>query len=73
LTFFLKELEFRVKICNNSILKMFYTSKNGELIFSEYLFDLYIIILIFDSKIRFGIAEFYLQKLVKKIEDVFSR
>ncbi len=70
LIYFLKEVDFRVKICNNSILKMFYTSKHGELIFSEYINDLYIIMLIFDSKTRFGIAEFYLQKLVRKIETI---
>ena len=72
LAHFLKEIEFRVKICNNTILKMFYTSKKGELIFSEYVNDLYIILLIFDSKVRFGIAEFYLQKIVKKIEAVLN-
>ena len=65
---FLKEIEFRVKICNNSILKLFYTSKENELIYSEYILDKYFIILIFDSKIRFGIAEFCLQKIVKTIE-----
>jgi len=64
---FLKEVEFRVKICNNSILKLFYTSKDNELIFSEYIQDKYFIILIFDSKIKFGIAEFYLNKIVRNI------
>jgi len=64
---FLKEVEFRVKICNNSILKLFYTSKDNELIFSEYMQDKYFIILIFDSKIKFGIAEFYLNKIVRNI------
>ncbi|MHA1473266.1 MAG: hypothetical protein ACTSQW_09235, partial [Promethearchaeota archaeon] len=37
---FLKEVDFRVKISNNSILKLFYTSKNEELIFSENVNDL---------------------------------
>jgi hypothetical protein len=64
---FLREVEFRVKICNNSILKMFYTSKKDELIFSEYVNDLYLVILIFDSKTRFGIAEFYLHKIIETI------
>lgn len=67
---FLKEVDFRVKISNNSILKLFYTSKNNELIFSENIRDIYILILIFDTKIRFGMAEFYLQKAVKKITNV---
>ncbi len=67
---FLKEVDFRVKISNNSILKLFYTSKNKELIFSENINDLFIVILIFESKIRFGIAEFYLQKVVRKIKNI---
>jgi len=70
---FLKEVDFRVKISNNSILKLFYTSKNNELIFSENICDIYILILIFDTKIRFGMAEFYLQKAVKKITDVLKK
>ena len=64
---FLKEVEFRVKIYNNSILKLFYTSKNKELIFSEYVENLYFIILVFNTDIKFGIADFYLQKAVKII------
>ena len=64
---FLKEVEFRVKICNNSIIKLFYTSKDNELIFSEYIQDKYFVILIFDSNIKFGMAEFYLQKVVKNV------
>ena len=69
---FLKEVEFRVKICNNKILKLFYTFKDKELIFSEYILNKYFVILIFDLKIRFGIAEFYLQKIVKTIENYFN-
>ncbi|MBY8987411.1 MAG: hypothetical protein KGD61_03070 [Candidatus Lokiarchaeota archaeon] len=70
---FLKEVDFRVKISNNSILKLFYTSKNNELIFSENIRDIYILILIFDTKIRFGMAEFYLQKAVKKVTDILDK
>ena len=70
---FLKEVDFRVKISNNSILKLFYTSKNNELIFSENIRDIYIIILIFDTKIRFGMAELYLQKVVKMITDILNK
>jgi hypothetical protein len=69
---FLKEVEFRVKICNNNILKLFYTSKDKKLIFSEYILNKYFIILIFDLNIRFGLADFYLQKIVKTIESYFS-
>lgn len=65
---FIKEVEFRVKIFNNSILKLFYTSKNKELIFSEYVENLYFIILVFNSETKFGIADFYLQKAVKIIK-----
>jgi len=67
---FLKEVDFRVKIFNNSILKLFYTSKNNELIFSEYIKDKYLVITIFDFKTRFGIAELYIYKIVKKIEQI---
>lgn len=70
---FLKEVDFRVKISNNSILKLFYTSKNNELVFSENIRDIYIIILIFDTKIRFGMAELYLQKVVKMITDILNK
>ncbi|MFW9937223.1 MAG: hypothetical protein ACFFD5_06205 [Candidatus Thorarchaeota archaeon] len=66
----LKEVDFRVKICNNSILKLFYTSKNSELIFSEYIKDKYLVIAIFDFKTRFGIAELYIHKIVKKVEQI---
>ncbi|MFX0058001.1 MAG: hypothetical protein ACFE85_06610 [Candidatus Hodarchaeota archaeon] len=69
---FLKEVDFRVKICNNSILKLFYTSKNKELIFSDYIKDKYLVILIFDYKTRFGIAELYIHKIVKKIENILN-
>ena len=69
---FLKEVDFRVKISNNSILKLFYTSKNKELIFSENIDDLFIVVLIFESKIKFGIAEFYLQKVVRKIKNLIG-
>ncbi|KON28806.1 hypothetical protein AC481_00095 [miscellaneous Crenarchaeota group archaeon SMTZ-80] len=67
---FLKEVDFRVKICNNSILKLFYTSKNSELIFSEYIKDKYLVITVFDFQTRFGIAELYIHKIVKKIEQI---
>ncbi|MFX1495968.1 MAG: hypothetical protein ACFFBH_00430 [Promethearchaeota archaeon] len=68
----LKEIDFRIKIYNNSILKMFYTSKDNELIFSEYFNENYLIILIFDSKTKFGIAEFYLHKIVSKIRALLN-
>ena len=70
---FLKEVDFRVKICNNSILKLFYTSKNKELILSEYVAELYFIILIFDINTKFGIADYYLHKAVKKIETFLKK
>ena len=68
----LKEIDFRIKICNNSILKMFYTSKNNELIFSEYFNENYLIILVFESKTKFGVAEFYLYKIVNKITEILN-
>ena len=51
---------------------MFYTSKMGELVLSEYINELYILVLIFDSNVRFGMAEFYLHKVVKKIDVILS-
>jgi len=69
---FLKEVDFRVKICNNNILKLFYTSKDNELIFSEYVGDLYLVILVFDSTIKFGMAEYYLHKLVEYIRGLLG-
>jgi len=70
---FLKEVDFRVKICNNSILKMFYTFKNKKFIFSEYVNDSYFVILVFDSKIKFGMAEFILSKIVQNIKVLFIK
>jgi hypothetical protein len=72
LQYFLKEVDFRVKICNNSILKLFYTSKHNELIFSEYVQNQYFIILVFDSRTKFGLAEHYLHKVVKNIENYLN-
>ena len=69
---FLKQVDFRVKICNNSILKLFYTSRDNELILSEYINNLYFIILIFQAKTKFGVAEFYLQKIVSKIGTILA-
>jgi len=70
---FLKEVDFRVKIYNNSILKMFYTFKNKKFIFSEYVNDSYFVILVFDSKIKFGMAEFILSKIVQNIKVLFIK
>jgi len=69
---FSKEVDFRVKICNNSILKLFYTSKNNELIFSDYIADLYFVILVFDTKTKFGVAEYYLQKVVNFTKETLN-
>lgn len=63
----LKEMNFRMKIHNNSILKMYYTSKNEKIVFSEHIGDLYYIILVFNLSVKFGIAEYYLRKAVKII------
>ena len=58
----LKEVDFRVKIHNNAILKMFYMTKNNEIIFSENINDLYFLILMFNFNAKFGISEYYLKK-----------
>jgi len=65
---FLTEVDFRVKITNNSILKLFYTSKNNELIFSDYIEDLYFIILVFGIDTKFGVAEYLLSKASNSIK-----
>jgi hypothetical protein len=64
----LKEVDFRVKIHNNAILKMFYMTKNNDIIFSENINDLYFIILMFNLNTKFGISEHYLKKTVDYIK-----
>ncbi|MFX1389341.1 MAG: hypothetical protein ACFE9Z_04665 [Promethearchaeota archaeon] len=68
---FLKEVEFRVKIHNNSILKLFYTLKDKRFIFSEYVQNKYFIILVFDSHVKFGVAAHYLTQIVGSIKKMF--
>ncbi|MFX1574577.1 MAG: hypothetical protein ACFFB0_17690 [Promethearchaeota archaeon] len=70
---FLKEVDFRVKIYNNSILRLFYTFKDKKYIFSEYIHDKYFIILVFDSMVKFGVAEYLLTKIVKSITKILSK
>ncbi|MFX1377980.1 MAG: hypothetical protein ACFFA4_02715 [Promethearchaeota archaeon] len=69
---FLKEVEFRVKIYNNSILKLFYTFKDKRFIFSEYIQNKYLIILVFNSHVRFGVAEHYLTRIVNSVKNLLS-
>jgi len=64
----LKEVDFRVKIHNNAILKMFYMTKNNDMIFSENINDLYFVILMFNFNTKFGISEHYLKKTVDYIK-----
>jgi hypothetical protein len=71
LTRFLKEVEFRVKIYDNSILKLFYTLED-KFVFSEYLLNTYFIILVFNSNVRFGLAEHYLTQIVNKTKNILS-
>ncbi|MFX1425691.1 MAG: hypothetical protein ACFFBE_04505 [Promethearchaeota archaeon] len=70
---FLRELDFRVKIYNNSILKLFYTFKDKKFIFSEYVLETYFIILVFNSNVKFGLAEHYLNRSVNKIKATISK
>jgi hypothetical protein len=63
---FFKEIDFRVKICNNSILKLFYTS-HKNIIFSDYIEDSFFLILIYNLNINFGLADHYLNKIVEGI------
>jgi hypothetical protein len=66
---FLKEVEFRVKIYNNSILKLFYTLKDRRFIFSEYIQNKYFLILVFDSHVKFGVAAHYLTQIVDSVKN----
>lgn len=68
---FIKEVEFRVKIYDNSILKLFYTFKD-KFIFSEYILNTYFIMLVFNLKIKFGLAEHYLTQIVNKIKSTLT-
>ncbi len=72
LKIFLKEVDFRVKIYNNSILKLFYTFKDKRFIFSEYIQNKYFIILVFNSHVKFGVAECYLNKIAQSIIQIDS-
>lgn len=69
---FLKEVEFRVKIYNNSILKLFYTLKDKRFIFSEYIQNKYLLILVFNSHVKFGVAEHYLTRIVDSVKKMLS-
>ncbi|MFX1592759.1 MAG: hypothetical protein ACFFCL_08715, partial [Promethearchaeota archaeon] len=67
---FLKEVDFRVKIYNNSILKLFYTLKDKRFIFSEYVQNKYFIILVFNSHVKFGVAEHLLTRIVDSVKNM---
>lgn len=69
----LKEMNFHSKVQSNSILKMYYTSKTGRIVFSEQVEDLYYIILVLNPIVKFGIAEYYLQKVVNFIKISLSK
>jgi hypothetical protein len=69
---FLKEVDFRVKIYNNSILKLFYTLKDKRFIFSEYVHDKYLVILVFNSHVKFGVAEHYLTRIVSSVKNMLT-
>ncbi|GAG92525.1 unnamed protein product, partial [marine sediment metagenome] len=70
LKFFLKEVDFRVKIYNNSILKLFYTFKDKRFIFSEYIQNKCFIILVFNAQAKFGVAAHYLNQIVHVVKNL---
>lgn len=72
LKIFLKEVDFRVKIYNNSILKLFYTFKDKRFIFSEYIQNKCFIILVFNSHAKFGVAACYLNQVVNNVKKLLS-
>lgn len=69
---FLKEVDFRVKIYNNSILKLFYTLKDKRFIFSEYIQDKCLIILVFNQYAKFGVAACHLNQIVSSVKKHLS-
>jgi hypothetical protein len=69
LNYILKNVDFRVKIINKAILKLFYTTKR-ELIFSKFIDENYFVVLIFDISTPFGIAEYLFDRIIKKVRNI---
>ena len=65
----LNQLDFRIKIYDNSILRLFFTS-DKELVYTEYIDNSYFVILIFDIKTKFGIAEYLSRKLINSLKEI---
>ncbi|MBY9007942.1 MAG: hypothetical protein KGD63_14465 [Candidatus Lokiarchaeota archaeon] len=63
----LNKLDFRIKIYNNSILRLFFTLEK-EIIYTEYIDDSYFIILLFDIKTQFGIVEHTSRKIINSLK-----
>lgn len=66
------QLDFRIKIYNNSILRLFFTS-NKELVYTEYINKTHFLILIFDIKTNFGIAEHLSRKIIKSLKSIYEK
>jgi hypothetical protein len=69
LEYILEDIDFRVKIINKAILKLFYTTER-ELIFSRFINKQYYLVVIFDIHTPFGIAEYLLNRVIKEINEL---
>jgi len=72
LTKLLNEVNFRIKSHNNSIVKMCYNYKSGDIILSENVNDLYFVIFLFNNKTSLGLADYYLNKAVQLIKTTIN-
>ncbi len=69
LNYILENIDFRVKIINKAILKLFYTTER-ELIFSKFINEDYFLVLIFNITTPFGIAEYLFDRIIKKVNNI---
>lgn len=69
LNYILENVDFRIKIINKAILKLFYTTKR-ELIFSKFIDADYFLVLIFNISTPFGIAEYLFERIIKKVKNI---
>ncbi len=67
----LDKLDFRVKISNSSIVKLYFSTKK-ELIFSTSINQLYFLGVVFNIETPLGIVEYKLKRLLNRIETILE-
>ncbi|TXT59650.1 MAG: hypothetical protein BAJALOKI1v1_1390007 [Promethearchaeota archaeon] len=72
LNYILENIDFRIKIMNKLILKLFYTTES-ELIFSKFINEEFYLVLIFNITIPFGIAEYLMDKIIRKADNICKK